>query len=133
MIKDIEFPEVKGVHVALVPRTENEKGEWSVFLINANDYPITHVLVNSRGYGQLRGRTVATATMRRYLGEIPPLSYGLIEPMTHDLFAINNEFWVSFYLGRKIYDKKFIFTPGAMDTGFMSTVPIIGKKGIVHA
>ncbi|MCB0483674.1 MAG: hypothetical protein KDC37_03845 [Flavobacteriales bacterium] len=133
MIKDIVFPEVKNVHLALVPRTANLSGEWNVILINNDSEPITHVLVNSRGYGNLKGRVVDTATLRRYLGDVPANSTKLIEPMTHDLFAINNEFWVSFYRGRQIFDKKYIFTPGAVSTEFMTDIPLLEERGILHA
>jgi hypothetical protein len=133
LLQNIEFPEVENVFVALVPRTDNIHGEWSVLLINNNDFPISHVLVNSRGYGQLKDRLVDTATLRRYIGDVPAQSFKLIEPMTHDLFSITNEFWVSYYHGKKIFDKKYIFTPGAMNTAFMSDIPLVGEKGIMHA
>jgi hypothetical protein len=48
-----------------------------------------------------------------------------------DVFRLANEYWVSFYIDGVIYDKKFIFLPETINPTFFTTVPVIGKKGVL--
>ena len=59
-------------------------------------------------------------------------SYGLIEPIDPALFKLANEFWVSFYIGNQIYDKKYVFTPASFLEDNMINLPLINKNGILH-
>jgi len=33
----------------------------------------------------------------------------LIEPIDPNVLHLNNEYWVSYYIGSQIYDKRFVF------------------------
>ena len=40
--------------------------------------------------------------------EIKDQEAQLIEPMQQEVLRLTNTFWVSFYIGKQIYDKKYI-------------------------
>ena len=107
MRKDIELPKVEGIAVAVIQEENNLKQAiWNVYLINLKQEPIEGVLVSSKGYGEKNGERVASSTLRHFLDVIPAQSFKKIEPLDEKLFGISNEFWVSYYLNKTMYDKK---------------------------
>ena len=132
MLKDIIEPAFDGVGVAVI-HEEGEENEmvWNVYLINFNNALIDGVLISSKGYGTINNEEVKTSVLRHMLQEIDALDYGKIEPLHEDLFTINNEYWVSFYLDGKIYDRKFVFVENTIDKSRLSHINIIDKKGIL--
>ncbi|MCU0356243.1 MAG: hypothetical protein MUE95_01550, partial [Cyclobacteriaceae bacterium] len=112
MIRDIEIPEVKNVTVAIArKRHPGESDEWKVYLINKNSFPIENTLVASKGYGEKNGEQQQTSVLRHYLETVPAESAVLVEPIDSAVFHLNNEYWVSYYIGQTIYDKRFVFVP----------------------
>ena len=67
------------------------------------------------------------------LEELGEQSVAKVEPIDPAVFALNNEFWVSYYILDQIFDKKFIFTSGSFDPGFIKMIPEIGLEGVLHA
>lgn len=132
MKKDIEMPEVKDVAMAIV-KEENELGEevWNAYLLNMKDIEIYGVLVASKGYGQKEGENVKTSTLRHFLDTVPPKGYAKVEAVMTDLFGLNNEFWVSFYINKVIYDKKYIFLPETLVKENLVNIPLINKPGVM--
>lgn len=124
---DILYPEVRDVSVAAIL----EDTDWAVYLINQKDVPLEGVLVSSRGYGKIGEEEVETSVLRHFLDKVGPKSFVKIEPIMEDVFRLSNEYWLSFYIDGVIYDKKFIFLPETINPTFFSTVPIIGKKGVL--
>jgi len=132
MIKDIPQYTVEGVSVAVIKEL-NKQGEqeWNVYLVNLKEDKIEGVLVTSTGYGQLEGETRKTTTLRHFLDEVKPKSFAKIEPIVEDVFGMNNEYWVSFYLNKVMYDKRYIFLPETIREENFTLVPVINKKGIL--
>jgi len=64
MKEDINIPAVTRVRVA-VGRKRNElnQEEWNVYLMNMNDFPIDHVLISSKGYGDKEGEAQKTSIL----------------------------------------------------------------------
>ncbi|MBD3636190.1 MAG: hypothetical protein HUJ25_02520 [Crocinitomicaceae bacterium] len=135
MKKDINIPKVEDVCVAVVKEMNDEKTEevFNVYLINQKDNKIKNTLVTSKGYGenQSTGEKVNTSILRHFIGDIEPDSFVKIEPIIEEVFGLNNEYWVSFFEGNQMYDKKFIFLPETIKEENMITVPLINKKGVV--
>jgi hypothetical protein len=132
MMRDIELPEVEGIAVAIVPDSEaQEDGVWNVYLLNLKPQRITGVLVSSRGYGGEEGELVRTSELRHYFDEIAPMSFQKIEPIHPQVFRLSNEYWVSFYIGEVIYDKRFIFLPETIGGAFFTQVPLLEQKGVM--
>lgn len=132
MKKDIEFPKVTDVAVAIVAeKNELDQEEWNVYLLNLKDEPIEGVLVSSRGYGELNQEKRNTSELRHFLDVINKKSFAKIEPIVEEVFGLSNEYWVSFYLDKKMYDKKFIFLPETITKNNLISVPLINKKGVL--
>lgn len=133
MKKDIEYPKVTDVAIAVVKdETDGEEG-WSVYLLNLKDIEITGVLVSSKGYGKVDGEDVKTSVLRHFIDTVPAKSVAKVEPIMENVFHLNNEYWVSFYVGGLIHDKKFIFLPGTIDEAYFSNVPVLNKRGVIIA
>jgi hypothetical protein len=131
MIKDIHYPEVKDIAVAVVKEDTPEGVSWTVYLLNLKEVSITSILVSSKGYGLKNGEEVKTSTLRHFIDNMPAKSYATIEPIMEDVFSLSNEYWVSFYVGNVIHDKKFIFLPETISEQFLTNVPVINKKGVM--
>ena len=136
MKKDIIFHPVEGVKVAIV-REINELNEtqWNVIVINRNEKSITGVFVTSKGYGNTESGVNAdlkTSTLRHFFPEIKPADYVVVEPIMPDVFPLNNEFWISYFLGNQIYDKKFIFVPDSIVEDNVIEIVPLGLEGVLH-
>ena len=131
MIRNIKFPEVENVSIAIVP---SEKGEevWKVFLINQNNFELKNILVNSRGYGQKNEKKVETGTLKHFIEKIEPMSFTQIESIHPDVFGLTNQYWLSFYAQEKLFDKKYVFTSGAIDSKHFTVIPLLELKGVLH-
>ncbi|GAB4040445.1 hypothetical protein [Spirosoma jeollabukense] len=134
MKKDINFLPVEGVHIAIA-RKANAAGEfdWQVFLINQNSVPIKTVFVTSKGYGLKNDEEQKTSTLRHFFVEVPAGAYEIVESIMPDVFHLNNEYWVSYFIDDQIFDKKFIFVPDSIVEDHLVTVPVLGLEGILHA
>lgn len=135
MKKDIDIPKVENISVAVVKELNEEKTNeiFNVYLINLKDSGIDNVLVSSKGYGENKstGEQIKTSTLRHFIGDLGAQDYAKIEPIIEEVFGISNEYWVSFYSGGKIHDKKFIFLAESITEDNMINVPLINKKGVV--
>jgi len=134
MISDIKIPEVKNVTLA-IGRKKNIVGsdEWKVFLINTNDFPIENTLVASKGYGERDGEPQRTSILRHFLDTILPHSATLIEPIDPSLFHLNNEYWVSYYVGSQIFDKRFVFVPDSIREENLSFIKELEMEAVLHS
>lgn len=134
MKKDIEIPEVKNVTVAVVrEKTLLDTYEWKVYLINNNTFQIENTLVSSTGYGEKEGRQQKTSTLRHFLETVPARSSALVEPIDEKVFHLNNEYWVSYYVGRQVYDKKFVFVPETICEENIVYIKELEKEGVLHS
>jgi hypothetical protein len=133
MKEHISFEPVEGVSVAVaVQQNELHQDVWNVYFINNNPFSLDNVLITSKGYGQQEGEEVKTSLLRHMFEQVPPKSFVQIEPIDPALFHINNEFWVSYYIGRQIYDKKFIFVPDSIVAGNMIDIGVLNMRGVLH-
>lgn len=132
MLKDIPQLVVEKIILAIVRETDDEENPiWNVYLINLYDEEIYGVLVSSKGYGTFEGRDVKTTVLRHLIGTIEPGEYAKIEPLMDNLLGLNNEYWVSFYKNKQMYDKKYIFLPESVRNEHLTMIPILNKKGIM--
>lgn len=133
MKKDIDFHPVTGVKLAIAREVVNGQTEWAVYMINLNLIELSTVMVTSKGYGVIAGEEKKTSTLRHVIQELGAQSIAKIEPIDPALFALHNEYWVSYYILDQIFDKKFIFTEGSMDEGNIKYIPELGLEGVLHA
>lgn len=132
MKKDIHIPKVAGVEIAIVKDEIIGDDNWKVYLLNKNDFKLENVLVSSRGYGQIDGEDRKTSVLRHLIGKVNANDYALIEPIDPNVFVLSNEYWVSYYVGTEIYDKKYVFVAGTIKDENLIDIRMIGKRGVLH-
>lgn len=132
MLKDIKQESYEGVAVAVVHELNDEtEMVWNVYAINYTQHQMHGVLVSSKGYGIIDGEEKKTSALRHFLDEIPALSYVKIEPIQAELFLISNEYWMSYYIQDKIYERKYVFEPNSIIEEKLETVSLLNKPGIL--
>lgn len=136
MKRDIPFDPVEGVSIAVVPDDGlMPAGQliWQVYLLNDNAFPLRNVIVNANGYGQQAdGEKVRTSTLRHVFEEVPPRTAVPVEPIDSALFHLNNQYWVSYYRGEQIFDKKFIFVPDSIVPDNFTHIALLDQVGVLH-
>ncbi|WP_373511733.1 hypothetical protein [Persicitalea sp.] len=136
MKKDISFLPVEGVQVAIVRKiNELNAEEWHVVLINRNAAPIDNVFVTSKGYSSPElheDGSQKTSTLRHFFPEVLPGNNVIVEPIMPEVFALTNEYWVSYFIGKQVYDKKFIFVPDSIVPDHLSEIDVLGLEGVLH-
>lgn len=132
MIKDLPDNTVKDIAIAVALEKESvETKIWYVYLINLKNVPIENVLITSRGYGEKDGAPVKTSTLRHMFPVVESNAFKLIEPIDEQTFGLNNEYWLSYYIGKDIYDKKFIFLPESIVELNFIKLPVVNKVGVM--
>lgn len=132
MKKDILQPVVEGISIAVVLESEDPVSRhWNVYLINLRTENIEHVLVSSKGYGTKDGKEVITSTLRHSMGSLEAQSFSTIEAIDEQVFGLTNEYWLSFYIGTQLYDKKFIFLPESIIDSNLIRIPLVNKPGVM--
>ncbi len=134
MKKDIEFPHVTGVHVGI---TQDSEGFWEVFLINDNDFVLQNILITSTGYlaedDNPKKMQQQTSTLRHAVPILQANEYAKIEMIDAEVFHLCNEYWISYYVDGKIYDKKFIFMPNTISKENFVYIENLEKEGVLHS
>jgi len=132
MKADLPDNKVEDIAVAVVLMSETpEVKNWNVYLINLKNEPITNVLVTSKGYGEKDGIAVKTSLLRHSIGDVSQQSAAAIEAIDPQVFGLTNEYWVSFYLGKEIFDKKFIFLPESIVDSNLIKIPVLNQPGVM--
>ncbi|MCC1484427.1 hypothetical protein [Winogradskyella immobilis] len=129
MKKDIEIPEVEGVYIAVVNEynTIYKSQDWNAYIINDKDVDLEMVLIVTNGYND----TKITSTFRKKLETLPKKSYAKIELMQEDLFALNNQFKVTFFEGNKMFDKTYLFRKNTVNLKALQPIPLMDVRGIL--
>jgi len=119
------------IAVAIVPENIEDQNGWMVYLVNLKNNSLENVIVSSKGYGEIDNRNIQTSTLRHFMEKVEPHTYSKIEPIMEDVFGLANEYWVSFYINKTIYDKKFVFLPESIQETNFITIPFLNKKGVM--
>ncbi len=129
MKKDIQIPNVTNVEVAVVldKNAQDSSDEWGVYIINRKEIDIEMVVIVSQGFSE----TKKTSLFRRKLDVLPANSFSKFEIMQPELFALDNQFQVTFFENNQLHDKTFIFQAETIQKGFLRDIDILGKKGIL--
>lgn len=130
MKADIPHRKVENLAIAVVPR-EGEKELWDTYLINLKSVAIKSVLVSSKGYGTVDGEEIKTTTLRHFFEEIGPKQAVKVEPIQRKLFGLTNEYWVSFVEEEYMYDKRYVFVIGSIESSNFTKIPLVEKKGVM--
>jgi len=69
--------------------------------------------------------------LRHLLDDVPAQSFKKIEPIIEDVFGLNNEYWVSFWINEVMHDKKFIFLQETIKKENFVQIPLMNKMGVM--
>lgn len=131
MKKDIDFQPVTGVKLAIAKEEVNGIEEWAVYIINLNLIELNTVMITSKGYGTIDGEEKKTSVLRHLVKELGAESIAKVEPIDPALFALNNEYWVSYYILDQIFDKKFLFKEGSLTPANIQYIPELDLEGVL--
>jgi hypothetical protein len=131
MKKDIDFHPVTGIKLAIARALVNGMEEWGVYIINLNLIELNTVMITSKGYGMIDGEEKKTSVLRHVIQELGAESMAKIEPIDPELFVLNNEYWVSYYILDQIFDKKFTFKAFTVNKSDLQYIPELGLEGLL--
>lgn len=129
MKKDILVPKVEGVYIAIVNEFNDiyKTLDWNAYIVNNKDVDLEMVLIVTSGYSEEK----ITSTFRKKLEVLPKKSYAKIELMQEELFALNNEFKVSFFEGTSMFDKTYLFRKNTINLKVLQAIPLMEAKGVL--
>ncbi len=129
MKKDIQIPKVEGVYVAVVHEYNDiyKTQDWNAYIINDKDVDLEVVLIVTSGYSDKK----MTSIFRKKLDVLPKKSYAKIELMQEELFALNNEFKVTFFEGNQMFEKTYLFRKNTINERALQTIPLMDVKGVL--
>ena len=131
MKKDIEFPDNNDLQLAIAP---SEYEQWDVYLMNRGTSTINKILVSSSGYGiDSEGHKISTSTLRHFYDELGSGNNIFVEKIDPSVFHLNNEYWISYWIGETLYDRKFLYVPGSITIDNCIFVSILEKEAVLHA
>lgn len=125
---------LEGVSVAIVNETnEHNEENYNVYLLNTSSQTLKGCIIAARGYGVNieTQEKIETSTLRHFLDELAPNSFVKIEPILSEVFGLNNEYWVSFWIDDMMYDKRYIFLPESIKEENMVHIPLMQQKGVL--
>lgn len=132
MKADLPENTVEDIAMAVVLMSETpEVKNWTVYLINLKNEPITNVLISSKGYGEKDGKQVKTSVLRHFVGDMDAQSFSGVEAIDPEVFGLTNEYWLSYYIDKTIYDKKFIFLPESIIDMNLIKIPLVNRPGVM--
>ena len=134
MREELKGPEAENVYVAIVQELgEDDVMLYDVYLINEREDILEQVLITSKGYATNKetGEKVETTTLRKDLGGLIPFSAQKVEPIMEDVMALTNEYWVCFWIGNKMYDKKFIVHSDLIKEENFVYISLLNLKGVM--
>ncbi|RZN83653.1 MAG: hypothetical protein EVB11_04315 [Winogradskyella sp.] len=129
MKKDIQIPEVKDVHIAVVQEQhiEYKTLDWNAYIINNTDKDLETVLIVSQGYNDDK----MTPPMRHTISKLPSRSYAKIEYLQEKVLALNNMFKVTFFEGNQMFDKTYTFRKNTINLKALQKLPLMQLKGVL--
>ena len=129
MKKDISIPKVNGVYLVVVPEYNIafKSDDWYVYLVNENEEDVEMALIISKGFDSKQ----ETAQLRHKIELLPSKSGVKFELMVSEVFVLDNEFKVTFFIKNVLYDKVFLIKKNGMKKSALRMVKALGKKGII--
>jgi len=127
--KDIEIPIAKNVHVAIVHEWNDEflENDWNAYIINDKKVDLDVVLIVTSGYSKDK----TTSIFRKKLDKLPAKSYAKIELMQEELFALNNQFKVTFFEGNTMFEKTYLFRKNTINKNALQPIPLMEARGVL--
>lgn len=133
MRKDIPTPKAENVYVAVKLEVIEDQDQWSVHLLNENDFALENILIVSKGYGKDEEKEQETSTLRQFHERLEPHSSTQIELIQTEVFHLFNEYLLTYYANDHMYDKKCIFVPDSITKDNLVNLELLGGKAVLHS
>ncbi len=104
---------------------------WNVYLINDSDFDLDGVMVVSKAFGTVDGEMKKSSMLRHAFEKIPSVSAAKVEMIEKSLLKLNNEFMVTYFIGKTLYDRKFIFRAGSVNDNATQEIPVLFVDGVL--
>ena len=129
MKKDFKIPKVEGVYLAVVNEFNDvyKTQDWNAYIINDKEVDLDIVLIVTNGYSDKK----ITSTFRKKLDKLPAKSYKKIELIQEELFALNNQFKVTFFEGNTMFEKTFLFRKNTINLKALQSIPLMEARGVL--
>ena len=129
MKKDILIPKVEGVYIAIVNEYNDiyKTQDWNAYIINDKELDIDTILIVTSGYSEDK----MTSIFRKKLDKLPKKSYAKIELIQEELFALNNQFKVTFFEGNQLFDKTYTFRKNTINLKALQPIPLMSVRGVL--
>ncbi|WGD35956.1 hypothetical protein [Olleya sp. YS] len=129
MKKDIHIPKVENVYIAVVNEYNDiyKTQDWNAYIINDKEVDLDTILIVTSGYSEDK----MTSIFRKKLDKLPKKSYAKIELMQEDLFAINNQFKVTFFEDNTMFDKTYTFRKNTINLKALQPIPLMEARGVL--
>ena len=129
MKKDIHFPEVKDVYIAVVHEYNEvyRAYDWNAYIINYKSVALDMVIVVTKG----SSRDKITTTFRKKIDALPAKSFAKIEMIQEAVLSMNNVFNLSFFEDNKLFEKCFEFQKNSIHKQALKDIPLMGMKGVL--
>ena len=129
MKKDIQIPEVKNIHIAVVYEYNDiyKTNDWNVYVMNNKNADVEMMVIVSQCFSE----TKTTSILRKKIDVLPANSFAKIELIQPDLFKLNNRFQVSFFEDNTLFEKTFVFKKNSIKEGSLRMIPEIKKRGVL--
>lgn len=133
MKADIIIPKVENVHIVAIQEWSDDFQEncWYAYLLNATNEKLEMAMIVSRAYGLINGENRNTMQLRHAFATVDPQTAVKIEFLENSVLQLNNEFSLSYFIGSKMYDKKFIFKTNSINVNAQTDLPAINKRGVM--
>jgi hypothetical protein len=129
--KDINIPKVEGVGIAIAKEIIKGDTCYRAHIINFNNYPLENVLISSKGYGMVGKEQKNTSKFNHFVGDVAPESSKAFETVSEEVFGLSNEFFVTYYVGKTIYDKKYVFVAESILEENLIQIKILDLEGVL--
>lgn len=129
MKKDIHIPKVEGVYIAIVNEYNDiyQTQDWNAYIVNDKEVDLDTVIIVTSGYPESK----TTSVFRKKIDKLPKKSYAKIELIQEELFALNNQFKVTFFEGNTMFDKTYTFRKNTINLKALQPVPLMKERGVV--
>ena len=117
--------------MAVVKETDDVNAEWGVYLINSKSIDLKDIIIVSKGYGTINNEEIKTSTLRHFFDDLRTNSFQKVEKIMPEVFGLNNEYMLTFYIDGVIYDRKYIFVPDSVLEDNLIQIPLIDRPGIL--
>mgnify|MGYP003329801098 CR=1 FL=1 len=129
MKKDINIPQSKDVHIAIVleEHPEYHTMDWNAYIINSGDTPVEMAIIVSKGFSDKK----ITGEFRHQVKLLPAQGYAKIEFIEKKLLDIDNQFSVTYFRDNQLFDKTFLFKAKSIKESNLENIPVMNSKGVV--